>query len=289
MLFRSDDFRMLEIGQATFITPAPGIMISGIDNNMQALSFFQYDNINIFGFAPTRNSGINDWSDFRGKTIALGDAAWATIFDPILVAVGLTPEVDYQYVVAGEARAALVNTGQIDILATWISEFYQYVGQGMDFIYIDGNAVLESCGNSFVTSLDTLRNRPEIAIGFARGLAKGMYFCMTNPEASADINMKAFPALADVGWDVAVALARGRADMNFGLTPQDKEMIRNQLGYHYEDKWRINMDAAVAVGAVSAPIPLNRIFTNEYIDQINNWDRAQIEADARNYQITMRP
>ena len=284
-----DDFKMLETGQATIIAPAPGLMISGINNNMQAISFFQYDNINIFGFGVNKNSGIKDWPDFKGKTIALGDASWTTIFDPILVAVGLNPETDYKYVVAGESRAAMVDSGQIDILATWVSECYQYNGQGMNFNYIDGNLVLASCGNSFVTSLDTFKNRPEIPKGFGRGLAKGMYFCYSNPEASADINMKAFPALADVGWDVAVALAKGRVDMNFGLTPADTDMIKKQLGFHYEDKWNINMKSAIAVKAVNAPIPLNKIYTNELVDYMNDWDRAQVEADARNYKITLKP
>ena len=284
-----DDFKMLEIGQATIIAPAPGIMISGIDNDMQAMSFFQYDNINIFGYAVKKGGDIKDWADFKGKTIALGAADWAPGCDALLAAAGIDPETDIEYVIAGEARAAMVDSGQVDILYTWVSEVYQYNGQGMDFEYIDGNVILKSCGNSFVTSLDTMKDRPEIPKGFGRGLAKGMYFCNVNPEASADINMKAFPALADVGWDVAVALAKGRADMNFGITSEDQAMIEKQIGFHYEDKWNLNMDAALAAKTVSERIALDKLYTNDLIDYINDWDRADVEKDAANYQITLKP
>lgn len=168
-----DDCRMLETGQANFATPAPAITIPAIANDMKVKSFFQYDNINIFGFAVHESSPIRTWADIKGKSIALGMADWQGLAEPILLAAGIDPKKDVTWIVAGESRTAMVENKNIDILFTWVSEVYQYNGQGLHLRYIDGDEVFKNCGNSFITSLDMIQNHPGWVKGFARGLAKG--------------------------------------------------------------------------------------------------------------------
>jgi NitT/TauT family transport system substrate-binding protein len=283
-----DDCRMLETGQANFATPAPAITIPAIANGMRVKSFFQYDNINIFGFAVHESSPIKTWADIKGKSIALGMADWQGLAEPILLAAGIDPKKDVTWIVAGESRAAMVENGNIDILFTWVSEVYQYNGQGLHLRYIDGNEIFKNCGNSFITSLDMIQNHPDWVKGFARGLAKGMWFVKSSPEASADISMQKFPAIA-VGWDVGVVLAKGRADMNFGLTPEDQAMIGKAIGFHYQDKWDLNMQGSIDSGTINAAIPLDRVYTNEFVEYANNFDRAAVERDAANYQFKLKP
>jgi NitT/TauT family transport system substrate-binding protein len=283
-----DDCKMLETGQANFATPAPAITIPAIANGIKVKSFFQYDNIDIFGFAVQESSSIRTWSDMKGKSIALGMADWQGLAEPILLAAGINPKTDVQWIVAGESRAAMVENGNIDILFTWVSEVYQYNGQGLHLRYIDGNEVFQNCGNSFITSQDMIDNHPELVVAFARGLAKGMWFVKSSPEASADISMQKFPAIS-VPWDVAVLLAKGRADMNFGLTAEDQAMIGSNIGWHYEDKWQLNMQGSIDSGTISSALPLNQVYTNDFIEQANNFDRAAVERDAANYQFKVKP
>jgi hypothetical protein len=60
----------------------------------------------------------------------------------------------------------------------------------------------------------------------------------------------------------------------------DEAKILDAIGTSWEDKWQLNVDVMVETGVISAPIELDRIFTNEFITE---WDKAQVEADAAAY------
>jgi len=283
--FGTTDVKMVATGNAQFAAPSPNFILTSIENGVPIKAVLQYDAINIFGMAVRKDSGIKTWADMKGKKVALGDASWELIINPTLLAAGLDPAKDIEYVVAGENRAQMVQEGKLDILFTWIGEVYQLMAQGFDFTYIDGNEILKNCSNPIVTSLDMIKNDPETVKGFCRALAKAMYFVYSNPEAGADISCGQFPAI-DISWDGAVAVQKGRVAQMFGTTEEDNKKLTETVGKAFEDKWQLNVDWAVKTGIIKNPIPLNEIYTNEFID--STWDKAKVEADAKNYKFKVK-
>ena len=177
----------------------------------------------------------------------------------------------------------MVQEGKIDLLFTWIGEVYQLIPQGFDFEFLYGEDVLKVCSNPVITSLDNIENNPEMVEGFCRGLAKGMYFTYLNPEAGADISCKAFPAI-QISWAGALAVQEGRVAQMFGFTPEANAMLTEKIGWAFEDKWELTMDWTVrTVDEVSEAIALDKVYTNQFIEAANNFDRAKVEADAANY------
>lgn len=283
----SDDIKMVASKQANFAGPSPNMLLTAIESGMPVQSIHQYDVINIFGFAVPEGSPIKTWSDLKGKTIALGYPAWEAIFTPTLAAAGLDPKKDIKFQVVGEQRAAMVKEGKIDVLATWIGEIYQLNGMGMGFRYIDGNEVLENCANSIITHTDTIKNDPELVKKFSRALAKGTYFVYANPEAGADIVLEQFPMFQpQVSWDAGVAIQKGRVAQNFGLTPEENKFFIENLGIHIKDRWENNVKWAVDTDIIKKPLPLDKVYLNDYVDQ--TWDKAKVEADAKNYEYKVK-
>lgn len=282
--FGTTDVKMVATGGAQFAGPSASILLAAIENEIPVKAVCQYDAVNIFGMAVRKDGNIKTWADMKGKTIALGDAAWEMIATPTLVAAGLDPKKDIEFVVAGENRAQMVQEGKLDILFTWIGEVYQLIAQGFDFRYIDGNEVLPNCANAIVTSTETIQKDPELVRGFIRGLQKGMYFVYCNPEAGADISVSRFPNI-DVSWEGAVAVQRGRIAQMFGMKPEENAKLLEKIGFAFDDKWQSNVDWAVRTDVVQKPISLSDIFTNEFLSDI---DRAKVEADAKNYVFKIR-
>ncbi len=289
--FGTTDIKMVATGNADFAAPGTSFVLAGIEEGLDIKVVSAYDAINIWGMCTLKDSKIKSWEDMKdakkkyGKklTVALGDAAWEMLVTPTIIAAGVDPKEDLEFVVAGENRYIQVSEGKLDMLFSWPGEAWQLMGQGFNFDYIDGNDVLKTCSNPIITNTNLINNEPEVVKGFLRGLAKGMYFTRYNPEAAAAVVCKQFPAI-DISWNAAVYVQKGRAYQMFGPEggADEAKMLEN-IGMSFEDKWNLVMDSTVESKAIKASIPLDKVYTNEFID--GTWDRKAIEADADNYDV----
>lgn len=282
------DCKMVATGQADFAVPGPSLILQSIEEGLPIKVVCAYDATNIWGLCVLTDSPYQTFEDMAGAvekygrklTVALGDASWESLVTPTLVAAGINPAEDLEFVVAGDNRYVQVAEGELDILFTWPGEAYQLIGQNYDFIYIDGNEVLKTCSNPIITNLDMIEKEPEVVEGYVRALCKGIYFTKYNPEAAAAVSCAQWPNI-DVTWKAAVYVQEGRNYQMFGKPGSEEEAtLLENIGYSWEDKWQLNVDVMLESGIISEAIPLDRIFTNEFITE---WDKAQVEADADAY------
>ncbi len=289
--FGTTDAKMVATGNAEFAAPGPMFTLASIEEGLPIKVVSAYDAINIWGMCVLKDGKIQDWEDMKNArqkygrklTVALGDASWEMLVTPTLVAAGVDPKNDIEWVVAGENRYIQVAEGNLDMLFSWPGEAWQLIGQGFDFIYIDGNEVLKTNSNSIITSEKLIKEDPEMVEGFVRGLAKGVYFTKYNPEAGAALSCDQWPNI-DVTWKAAYYVQEGRNYQMFGPTggEEEKKLLDN-IGYNWPDKWQLNVDVALSSGTIKKAIPLDRIFTNDFFD--NTWDKSQVEADADAYDV----
>ena len=287
--FGTTDCKMVATGQADFAVPGPSLALQSIEQGLPIKIVCSYDAINIWGLCVPADSPYQTFEDMvdaqskYGKklTVALGDPSWESLVTPTLIAAGIDPAEDLEFVVAGDQRYVQVAEGQLDILFTWPGEAYQLIGQGYDFNYIDGNEVLKTCSGGIITSLDMIENEPEVVEGYVRALCKGMYFTKYNHEAAAAVACNQWPNI-DVTWDAAVAVQEGRNYQMFGPEGgEEEQMLLENIGISYEDKWALNVETMMDAGIITKDIPVEDIFTNEFVDL--EWDRTQVEADADAY------
>lgn len=282
------DCKMVATGQADFAVPGPSLILQSIEEGLPIKVVCAYDATNIWGLCVLTDSPYQTFEDMvdavekygRKLTVALGDASWESLVTPTLVAAGIDPAEDLEFVVAGDNRYVQVAEGELDILFTWPGEAYQLIGQNYDFVYIDGNEVLQTCSNAIITNTDLIENDPEFVEGYVRALCKGIYFTKYNPEAAAAVSCAQWPNI-DVTWKAAVYVQEGRNYQMFGKPGSEEEAkLLENIGVSFEDKWQLNVDVMLESGIISEAIPLEDIFTNDFITE---WDKAQVEADADAY------
>lgn len=289
--FGTTDLKMVATGNADFAAPGPSFILSGIEEGLPIKVVSSYDAINIWGMCVLTDSPIQTWEDMQGAqakygkklTVALGDASWEALVTPTLVAAGVDPKEDVEFVVAGENRYVQVAEGKLDMLFSWPGEAWQLIGQNYDFVYIDGNEVLQTNSNSIITNLENIEKRPEVVQGFVRALAKSIYFVKYNPEAAAAVSCDQWPNI-DVTWKAAVYVQEGRAYQMFGAPGSaDEKNILENIGKSWAEKWQLNVDSAVETGVIKNTIDVNDIFTNDFVD--TSWDKKEVEAVADAYDV----
>ena len=287
--FGTTDCKMVATGQADFAVPGPSLTLQSIEQGLPIKAVMNYDAINIWGLCVLNDSPYQTFDDIAGAvskygrklTVALGDASWESLVTPTLVAAGIDPEKDLEFVVAGDNRYVQVAEGTLDLLFTWPGEAYQLIGQNYDFKYLDGNDVLKVCSGSIITSLDMIENEPEVVAGFCRAMAKGMYFSKYNPSAGAAVSCSQWPNI-DVTWKAALYVQEGRNYQMFGPAGGEEEQkLIDNIGINWPEKWELNVKTMLDSGVISKEIPVEDIFTNDFVDV--TWDKSEVEADADAY------
>ena len=272
------DVKMVSFGKAEFCVPAPVNLMVAREAGMPLISVMQVDTRQIFGICVKADSDIQTPADMKGKTVVLGDAAWQTLYEMFVLAAGLELT-DVNYVVGGENRAQMVDLGQADIVFTWEKEYQLWQAQGLDLRYITFQEIAPGCANSICVTMDTVRNNPDLIVKFCRAYAKGILFCRLNPKAAADIVVKRFPAL-NLTVDQALPAIEGLVYIT-----NDADTEEHGYGWHNVDEWTVMKDGGMATGSFLEDIPVDEYFTNEFVEQINDFDPAEVQADADNYQF----
>jgi len=259
--------------------PSPYVQIVSVLAGMPVKMCFQMDQINIFGFCVRPDSGIKSIGELEGKKIVLGSGGWSVISDPILMNAGVDPK-SVENVVGGEQRAQITWRGQGDAVLTWEKEYQTWAGQGLNFDFLAGRDIVQYPGNGFVFHVDIIEKRPDIVVGFCKGVAKGLMFARENPEAVAEMILEANPALMDVGFEQAVVIVKA---MNFITTSEYSEAYG--LGVHIPKLWEKLQEDMLKTGTIDRTIPVYDYFTNEFIREINDFNKEEVIQDAVNYQF----
>ncbi len=280
----ADDVKMVASGTAQFAYPSPGVYNSCIDagiTNVKAI--MNYDSVQIFGVALNKSAGIKDWADLKGKDVALYNEAWSSLMSPLLDKAGMKLE-DVNMVSYGDGRYEAVKSGKAPAMATWLSEYYQLVGQGYDLDYLDGNKICPQVSNSLVTSDELIQSNPDLVKKFVRAMTKAMYFCYLNPDAAADITLLTCPNL-QIDWKGAQGATKGDVMQIFGTSEEEqKKTIEAGIGLFDMTKAQNAADNLLKAGAISTAIDTSKYYSNDFVD--TSWDKAKVEADAKAYTCT---
>jgi len=276
--YSSSATRMVAANQVEFSTPGPHLTAAAIGSGMGIISVFQWYPVDIFGFAVLADSGLTSIADLEGKTIGTMTPTTANQVIPILTAAGVDTST-VTMVPISDARVQQLTEGNVDAVWTWDGEWQQWLAQGTDIAYLSGETVYDSSSNSIIASTQLVEEYPELVEGFCRALAKGCYFCYLNPRAAADIIITEWPSLM-VDLDTAETIVN--TAINF-MTGGQEVMESNTIGMHSETSWELMMGDYVKMGVVQEAIPLEKCFTNQFVEGANDWDRAEVQQDSENY------
>ena len=273
----TDPVKLLVTGHADIIFPDPSVLLTTVNKGIEDVeSIYATCPTYIFDIAVKSDSDINDAQDLIGKKVLLWDSGAVVVANPMFHGLGIDPS-KINYVVSGSQRAQLVVVGQADGVLTWRMEIAEWPIKGLDLRRLGLYKELKGWpSNSFIASKKALEDpkKREALIGYCKAVAKGSYFAEINPEAAARISLKRFPNL---GYSVEDAIKIIEEGIDQFRAPEEG------WGYHDINGWKDYQKAIIDIGILNSPVNIEKYVTNEYVDEINNWDKEEVKKDALNW------
>jgi NitT/TauT family transport system substrate-binding protein len=243
------------------------------------IAIFSPQHTNTAGIVVPDESDIQDMSDLEGKKVGLESEESTRFLTAMLESEGVEPD-SVDSAVVGTSGALVAETfekGDIDA----------YVGNASDFTALSANDVAlrnitpeEAAaidGNPMATLPDTLESKREAIVGFLRAWTKAQYVGQVNREVVEEIARKKVPEewrnerSGEAALDLAIEL----------MKPDDPERI----GDVREDVWNTAQDFLVSAAVIEEDqkIEISEALDDQLIEEINDWDRAEVEQIAEEY------
>ena len=242
-------------------------------------AIFSPQHTNTAGVVVPEDSEIQDFSGVEGKTIGLESEDSTRLVQAMLDTAGIPGDsVDTAVVgTSGPLIAQTLEDGKIDAYVGNSSDFTALAANGVALRNITPEDVAQIDGNPLATLPNILDSKREAVVGFLRAWAKGQYVGLVNREVVEQIARDQVPeewrneASGEAALDMAIEL----------MEPDDPERI----GDLRPEVWETGQDILVQAGVLEEgqTIDVQEALNDSLIDEINDWDRAEVEAAAEEY------
>jgi NitT/TauT family transport system substrate-binding protein len=244
---------------------------------------------NIWSISVPADSPIKSVAELKGKRIgvtALGSAGM-NYGKAYLRAAGLNPDSDATFIPIGAGAQAISAMKQksVDAIVFWetANVTFDIAGAPVRQLPIDKKlATLPDV--SLLATNETIKKNPRLLIGFGRALAKGLDFCLANRPACVLMTWKVYPESKPTEGSPEQKLDRG-LKMISTLDSFTDEQLGDKRGEFIESRWNDLSAFLLQGGQITKPVPASRMFTREFVDEINNYDRATIVKQAKEFDL----
>lgn len=274
--------KFVDQGQADIGYPSPGVLSASVDTGMNVIMAYEMMVEQVFDFAVRKDSDIKNIKDIAGKTMSLGDAGWQVIVDPILVELGIDPK-SMTYVAVGAQWGQAVAMGKADVALTWKGLRAQWDAQGLNLRYFLGEDFSKMPANGYCVRKSDLADpgKRELVEKFLQGTSMGIHFARHNPRAAAQIVYDQFAAVRE---QMTPELAlKSMQQLHWGYTGGDRK--GDGYGWFEMNGWNTYLDIIAELGQTKKRLPLDEVATNNLIRAANEFDRAKVEQDAKNFKL----
>jgi NitT/TauT family transport system substrate-binding protein len=249
------------------------------------VNYYEYTYPYKWDIAVSPDSGIQRYEDLKGKKIGVSDLG--TTDYPVTRAalhnIGVDPDKDVTWVAvgAGVSAGVALQRGVIDALAYFDTGFGQIEAAGIAMRMLPRPANVPLIGGLFISGMaNFLKENRKICIGFARAVNKASEFLLANPEAGAHAFLKLYPETAPRGANQADAVKSVLLAAKRRIPLYNPPYPNTKMGFIRESE--LLLDAKFLGLDIKDIKPM---FTNDMIDEINNYDRGKIIAEAKAYKI----
>ena len=272
---------------------SPGQALVGLqsEQGLNLKYFYECNYRSIWTVTVAPDSPIQTMRDLKGKRIGIAAMGSAGInFGKAMAAeAGLNPNSDVSFVAIGSGAQAMTALSQkvVDALVFSSQETSKFEANGFKIRYLDtgeGFASLPDVG--LMARREVFDSNRTMLVGFARAVAKGYLFSLANPEAAVKISWKLFPESEPKNMDPKEALDGGVMVNKRRMEIWDSPKTKGVLGTFIDADWRRLLDYMKTSGVLKTDIPLDRVYTNDLIPEINKFDKDAIRKQAMAFDIS---
>jgi len=277
-------------GNADVGSPSPGATMLAASTGRDLTTFYQYQYSNIFTIAASEESGITEMSQLKGKSIGVSDLAGGEVplVRAALAQAGLEEGKDVTITPVGEGGALTLEAlrkGRVQAYSSSLFDEALVSAAGYEMVDILPEELKKFPANSVTTTPDVLEEKEDALIGMMRAVAKGIVFSKANPEAAKAIGAKAAPEefsdpkVVESGWEAMDTL----------LTVPET-VADDPMGAFDEDAWgsykEFLSQGTEEEGALQGEVDLDQLITEEHLEAINDFDKAEVEQQAKDYKVS---
>lgn len=211
------------------------------------------------GFLILEDTPIDSFKDLEGHTI--GIQAESEYLLDVLVAYHDLDKSSMELVRTGFDPTPLL-TGQVDAYVAWIvNQPYavEQAGEGWKFLLFADNPGLEYFAMVPFAHQELIDSNPELVEGFMRASLRGWQWVVDHPQEAAEMTVENYLPGGDV------AAERWLLDASIPLIATD-ETAEHGLGWMNPDKWESGIGSLVQYEQIEAPVAVDAIMTNEFVD-----------------------
>lgn len=278
----------LESGRVQFAVGAPSFQLgqAAKQKPVPGVNYFAYTYPFKYAWVVRPDSDITDVKQLVGKTVGVDDLGKiaAVMAKALLPAAGVDlSRVTLTATGGGVAGGIALGKGSINAMLADDTTRGQWDVAGIKYRELPLPAEVPLVGTFYIQATPaTLKDRPDLAIGFARAVAKGSIFAAANLECAAAIFLKNFPQAAPAG------ISSEQAIKNIATIVSKRAPLwlptsigQTKLGITSPAQWAAEAKyQKIANGEALS----KALYTNEYIDRINQFDAAAVTKQAKSCQ-----
>jgi NitT/TauT family transport system substrate-binding protein len=273
------------VGVPSFFLPA---MAS--DKHVDIINYFEYAYPFKWAFAIKPEAPYKAVADLKGQTIGVVNFGTSdyTVGKSVVRLAGLDPEKDVKWLAVGDGVTAGYALQKGDVAALFYGDVGMGIieGAGIKLNYLPKPENVAKIGGLYLAATrEKMAQKRKQLVGFARGVAKAQVYILANPEAAAHIFVQVYPDAAPRNKSMQEKVAAV-------LVPITKRM---QFFNHYDKsvtKWgqmtpgdvKDDIEFLDLSGKINEA-EAEKLFSNDLIDEINNFDADKIRAQARAYKL----
>jgi NitT/TauT family transport system substrate-binding protein len=254
----------------------PGPIVDAIALGEDLSTVFVLQNRLIYALVTPEGSSFTSIDSFRGETLGVSEATAGEVpfFEGLLAANGVDPDTDVEIIEtgAGGTTAAAFDSERV---VAYFSDYFNVIELGfeMGLTEFDLGEFGLLHGASIVVQQDLIDDDADLITCLLRPIARAAEYSHAEPRAALDAIASAFPdQVSDPeGFD---RLALDESIKR--ILPYDDSDDR--IGWNRPDSWTGYIDLLASRGTIGSFDP-ESAYTNEFIDEINDFDK-QAERDA---------
>lgn len=281
--------QLVAAGSSHFTMATVEPLIVAKQQDADLLAVYNHTREPIYTIAVTSDSDIEELPDLKGKTIGvLSLSSGAVPFaKAMLNGAGVDPEQEVEWLPIGLGAQAVnaLNNDQVDALAFWDWGYAIMENEGIEFRHFTTPETQALLALAIVGNSDFVESNREVTVKFARGIAKAALFTITNPEAAVRIHWERYPDSKPTDVPEEQALKEAVHVLEARLEKYKIEGREDpRFGPFTDAQWEATQNFLYENGVVSDKLPVSEYYTNEFIEEVNDFDHDAIIEQARNYQ-----
>ncbi len=259
-----------------------GVMAAHVNAGSDIKTFYSYIPNNPYWPVVLPNSPITSLADLQGKTVGTFSLAGdgAGLLQGVMREQGLDAN-SMNIVEVGTGATALqaLQSGRIAAYMGYDSVYAEIEGMGNQLRKIDSAIDQYGFLGGIVARPESFTDQRAQLVALGRGIAEGSTFVKANPECALRVHWQMYPQSKPAGLSEAEALKRGVAGVMARL--RNQYPVDSQWGRVAPATVQKRIDVAVSGGTIREPVAAEEIWTPELLNEINAFDKARIEREAR--------